>query len=424
MNAPRRAILRGQSWAWLLIAFLWVAYFLNYCDRQVVYAIFPVLQKSLGFTNAQLGLTGSLFIWATGVTSPFAGKLAQHYSRRRLITWNLVLWSTVTFFTGLSVSPGILLTGRALLGVTEALFIPLAVSLIGSTLPPRFQSRAVGLFFTAQLCGVVVGGSAGGWISEHFGWRISFFMLGTIGAIFAAPLALFFRDFPEPTPPEKDNTRFGSLFLDLARVPSFVSLCVCFPVFLIVLTIVYAWLANFFHDRFTLGLADAAFRATVYLQSGTALGLFGGSILSDRLYCRNYQARFWLLAGSMIFGAPWVLLLVHGSLPVAQLGAAGFGLANGVFTANIMVAPFDVIPERARTLSIAIINTIAPPFTGLAAFLTGVWKQTFGIANIMSVLAVFMLLFGIALYMCTSLFFEKDNNRLAAKPINEPNLIL
>src|ERR1700686_3351305 len=66
--------------AWLLIDFLWILYFLNYCDRQVVYAIFsPVLRAGLGL-QTQLGLTGSLFIWATGVTSPFVGKLSERYS--------------------------------------------------------------------------------------------------------------------------------------------------------------------------------------------------------------------------------------------------------------------------------------------------------------------------------------------------------
>ena len=189
--------LLSDAKAWWLVGFLWVAYFLNYCDRQVVYAIFPVLKTELGFTNGQLGLTGAIFIWATGLASPLAGICAR-YSRQRLLVTNLLLWSATTFLTGFSNSPTTLLVGRAMLGITEALFIPLAVSLIGSSLPASFRARAMGLFFTAQLCGVVVGGSLGGWIGERFGWRLSFFSLGVAGAIFAGPLAIFFRKVPEP----------------------------------------------------------------------------------------------------------------------------------------------------------------------------------------------------------------------------------
>jgi predicted MFS family arabinose efflux permease len=410
--------------AWLLIGFLWVAYFLNYCDRQVIYAIFPVLKAELGFTNAQLGLTGAIFIWSTGLTSPFAG-MCSGYSRRRLVLANLLLWSATTFLTGFSTSPTMLLTGRALLGITEALFIPLAVSLIGSSLPARFWARAMGLFFTAQLCGVVVGGSLGGWISERFGWRCSFFALGIIGAVFAGPLAMFFGRLPARLPSQDDRQGPGSFFLEVWRAPSFVSLCVCFPVFLVVLTILYAWFASALHDRFGLGLADAAFAATAYLQSGTGAGLLAGSLLSDRLYLRKKKSRFLLLAAAMVFGAPWVVLLSHASsLTMVELGAAGFGLANGIFTANLMVAPFDVVSERSRTAAIAVISAIAPPFSGLGSFLTGVWKDSIGIPKLMTFLATGMLVAGIALIVCTFLFFEGDYKRRQASLVAQAESIL
>src|SRR5581483_11026470 len=99
---------------------------------------------------------------------------------------------------GLSTSPAMMLGGRALLGITEAVFIPVAVSLIGSVLPATLRSRAVALFFTAQLVGVIAGGSMGGWIADHLGWRLAFFALGILGTLFALPLAWFLRGFREP----------------------------------------------------------------------------------------------------------------------------------------------------------------------------------------------------------------------------------
>jgi len=401
-----------------------MAYFLNYCDRQVVYAIYPVLKSELGFTNTQLGLTGSIFLWTTGLSSPLAGKLSDRYSRQALVLWTLLLWSAVTFLTGLSTSPGMLLAGRALLGLTEAMFIPVAVSLIGSTVPGELRSRAVSVFFTAQLCGVVAGGSLGGCVAERFGWRLAFFGLGIAGVGFAAPLAVFLRRFPEPPTQARDGA-YRSSFLDLARIPSFISLCVCFPAFLLLVTILYAWLANFLHEKFSLGLASAAFTATAYLQSGTALGLLGGSALSDRLYRARKQARFWWLAAAMVFGSPWVHLLGHTeSLTLAKVAAVGFGLANGVYVANLMVAPFDIVPARARTSAIAVLNTIAPLFAGLATLFAGVWKDRLGIGNLMSLIAAVTLLSGLILLLMARRLFEADYERLRTASKPQPNPIL
>jgi hypothetical protein len=99
---------------------------------------------------------------------------------------------------------------------------------------------------------------------------------------------------------------------------------------------------------------------------------------------------------------------------LAELGAAGFGLANGIFTANIMVAPFDVIPVRTRTTAVAVINTIVPPFSGIATFLTGVWKERIGISTILMVLVVLMIVAGIGLFLCISRVFTKDHDKILA----------
>src|SRR2546430_5890110 len=140
--------------AWLLVGFMWVAYFLNYSDRQVVFSIFPVLKSELHFSNTQLGLTSSIFLWVYALCSPIAGQIGDRFSRRVLVVLSLVLWSLATFLTGFSRSVMMLLSCRALIGVTESLFVPSAVALTASAHSPAMRSRAVSLLNTAQLGGV------------------------------------------------------------------------------------------------------------------------------------------------------------------------------------------------------------------------------------------------------------------------------
>ena len=70
-TTPRSITVRR---AWLLVGFMWVAYFFNYTDRQVVFSIFPILKSELKFTDTELGLTGSIFLWVYALCSPIAGK--------------------------------------------------------------------------------------------------------------------------------------------------------------------------------------------------------------------------------------------------------------------------------------------------------------------------------------------------------------
>ena len=83
-----------------LVAWMWVAYFLNYCDRQAVFAMFKVLKTDLSMSETQLGLTGALFLWVYGIGCPIAGFLADRFSKKMLIIGSLIVWSLVTIATG------------------------------------------------------------------------------------------------------------------------------------------------------------------------------------------------------------------------------------------------------------------------------------------------------------------------------------
>src|SRR5436190_16315275 len=120
----------------LLVAFMWGAYFLNYCDRLAVVAMFPVLETDLGLSGTQQGLTVSIFLWVYGILSPIAGQLADTYSKRLIVVSSLVVWSVVTVATGFAPSALVLLALRAVLGISESLFVPAALALTSSAFEP------------------------------------------------------------------------------------------------------------------------------------------------------------------------------------------------------------------------------------------------------------------------------------------------
>ena len=172
LNAHSTAI-PGQ--AKRLLAFMWFAYFLNYCDRQAVFSMFPRLKSDLGFTDSQLGLVGSTFLWVYGLSSFITGQIGDRFSKRHLIVLSLSLWSLVTIATGLSTSPTMMLSLRAFMGISEALFMPVAIALTANAFPPLHRSRAIAILTTAQIFGSVGGGWFGGWMAQQGHWRSAFF---------------------------------------------------------------------------------------------------------------------------------------------------------------------------------------------------------------------------------------------------------
>lgn len=392
---------------------MWVAYVLNYTDRQVIFSIFPILKSDLGFTDTQLGLTGSIFLWIYGLCSPIAGQIGDRYSKRILVVLSLALWSVVTVLTGFATSVVLLLALRAMIGVTESLFMPAAVALTANAHPPQTRSRAIAIFDTAQLVGVVAGGWYGGFMAEAFHWRWAFYSLGIFGILYAIPYFTFLKRTSEEAQVEtkKSGSRFA--VAALIKVPTYRVLCIVFPTFTFMLWLLYTWLPSFLYDKFSLGLAEAGFTATVYLQSATVVGLLSGGVFADWLFRRTRAARFWLVCAGLFLSAPCVHLVGNSnSLLATKLAAIGFGLGSGLFIANLMVSAFEVVPADTRASSVGFLNLIGAVVSGFAALLGGMWKESVGINNLLTYAALACVAAGLLLVFTIKFYFPRDYERV------------
>ncbi len=307
-HRAKEAIPVSSRSAWLLVGFLGVALFLNNSDRHTVFSIFPVLKADLKFTDLQLGLTGSIFLWVYAICNPIAGQIGDRYSKRKLVTWSLILFSGVTMLTGFATTPWMLLFCRALLGVTESLFMPCAMALIATAHGPGTRSFAANLFGVGEYVGVAMGGWFGSYVAQEFHWRWTFYSLGLLGILFAIPYSSFLRRFEDSSSTEPRGG--GSLSIStLIKVPTYLFLCLTFPVAFVVFWLLYTWLPVFLYEKFSLSLAEAGFTATVYLQSANFVGSLLAAALADRLYARTKASRLWVASIGFLLTAPCLYLI-------------------------------------------------------------------------------------------------------------------
>src|ERR1700722_16996276 len=171
----------GKKWAVLLI--LMLVNFVNYVDRQIVFALFPFLRRDFGLTSLQLGTLATAFTVVLSLASFPLGMLADRISRRAVISAGIVFWSGATFFTGLAGSFRSLLVARGMVGIGEAAYTPAGAAVITASFSKGVRARVQGAFDIGMFIGGATGISLGGYIAAKFGWRYAFFLVGIPGFI-------------------------------------------------------------------------------------------------------------------------------------------------------------------------------------------------------------------------------------------------
>ena len=363
---------------------LWLTYFLNYVDRQVIFSLLPALKTEIAMSDSALALIGSLFIWFYSLASPLGGRLADRYGYPRMILVSLLLWTGATLATGLSASVALLLFWRAVMGVTEALYFPAAVGLLGAIHTLEVRSRVIALHGSAQFAGIAAGGWFGGWMAERYGWRSVFLCLSAVGVVWLVALwALLRRTIGDTTSAKREsgrmedlaNRHYGTLAL------AFFGLCA-------MLWIIYAWLPLWLHEKFQLSLSASGLQATFYVQAGALTGILAGGIGGDWARGRARMGRYLVIGAGLLLCTPFAVWTFQAQELILATAAGGFfGLFSGMMMANIMAGAYDVVPARSYGLAAGVLTMIGGAAGGLAILFAGVLKDSYGIEFIMRVAA-------------------------------------
>jgi len=370
----------------LLVAFLWIALGINYVDRQMVYSIFPALKKDLLFTDAQLGLIGSIFSWIYSICMPVAGRMADRFRRDRMIVLSMALWSVATLGCGLSGSVLVFLSWRAVVALTEALYYPAAVGMLAAAHGDATRSRALGIHQSAQLAGIVAGGWYGGWMADNVSWRAGFGVAGIAGVLYSLVLL---RALPAAVPPAASTPLSWKSAKSLASSQCYVMLCVAFFAFCAMLWTFYAWFPSFLYERYNLSMTDSGFNATVFIQGSCGLGVLAGSTLADRLSKLTPASRFYVAATGILISAPfgYATFATH-SLDMAKLCSAGYGFFSGFMVANVFASSYDVIDRGNFGLGAGVLNMMGGISAAIMIYLAGALKNTVGFAGLLQWVAV------------------------------------
>jgi MFS family permease len=381
--------------AWLMVILLIPVALLNYLDRQMLAAMKQSMVADLPdiATKAQWGLVLGSFKWVYALCSPLGGYLSDRVSRRHVVCFSLFVWSAVTWATGHVRSYEELLATRALMGVSEACYIPAALALIADYHAGPTRSRAVGLHQMGIYLGVIIGGFAGyAADSSAIGWRGAFGFCGLAGVAYSIPLFLLLRNAARPAeqPAPAASARETGVLL---RNRNFLLLVLYFTLPAMAAWIVRDWMPEILREQFGLGQGHAGVSAVLYVQVAALGGVLLGGWLADRRARRDIRGRIHV----SVIGTLLLLPALFGvgnaaSLPVAVAFLVVFGLGWGFFDCNSMPILCQVVDPRHRATGYGLMNLVSISCGGFADWIFGALRDAHLPLN-----AIFGVFAGIAL---------------------------
>ena len=348
----------------------------------------------------------AVFLWIYGIMSPFAGMIADRLNRKWLIVGSLFVWSGVTYLMGIADTYHQIFWLRAIMGISEALYIPAGLSLIADYHTGRSRSLAVGIHMTGLYTGQAIGGF-GATVAAAFSWHTTFHWFGIIGIAYAVILMLFLKDKKMEVIPDKplaESPQKESLGKGLKKLFGNVAFWVILFYFAAPSLPGWAtknWLPTLFAENLNLPMAEAGPISTITIAVSSFIGVIVGGSLSDRWVQKNLRGRVYTGAIGLGLTIPSLLLLGFGHHIVAVIGAGLlFGIGYGIFDANNMPILCQFVSARQRATAYGIMNMTGVFAGALITDLLGQWTDGGNLGMGFAMLAIV-----VAAALCAQLYF-------------------
>lgn len=378
----REKLISCKAYPWIVVGLLWIVALLNYMDRQMLSTMRDAMQIDISELESAVnfGRLMAIFLWIYGLVSPFAGAIADRVSRKWLIIVSLGVWSAVTTLMSFCTNYNEIFWLRALMGVSEALYIPAALSLIADYHTGKSRSFAIGIHMTGLYLGQAVGGF-GATLAAAFSWQQTFHWFGIIGIAYAVLLMVLLyekRDVAQEnisaTPEQKIPVLkgFGMIFSNMAFwVILFFFASTSLPGWA-----TKNWLPTLFADSLSTPMSQVGPISTITIALSSFLGILAGGPLSDKWVKRNVKGRVYTSAIGLAMMIPALILLGLGKGMFAAV-AAGlfFGIGYGMFDTNNMPILCQFVPSKLRATAYGIMNMTGVMMGAVCTQILGKWAE-------------------------------------------------
>ena len=384
---------------------------LNYIDRQVLFAVFPLIKIDLSLTDTALGFLGSAFMLSYLLFAPLFGWLGDHWSRTRLASGGLVVWSLATALSGFAPGYRTLLAARATVGVGEASFGTVSPGLISDFFPKEQRGRILAWFYVAIPVGSALGYLLGGVLGQRYGWHAAFLLVGVPGLLLAVPIALLRTpprggDAPHQVVghpnPGGEGKRAAAGYAALFRNRSFVCNTLAMAAMTFAIGGLAQWIPSFLYRVHSLDVAKAntMFGATTVLAG--ILGTLAGGWLGDRWQKRSGKGYLLVSGWGFLIGTPfavWAILApgLTGCMSAIFIAEFFLFLNTGPLNTVIINVSNPTVRAMAFAVNIFFIHALGD---AVSPSILGWLSDQWGLRSALLITPCAMVLAGLFCFIC------------------------
>ena len=391
-----------KFYPWLVVALLWIVALLNYLDRQMLSTMQANIALDIeALGNAEMfGWLMAIFLWVYGIASPFSGAVADRISRKWLIVGSLGVWSAVTYLLGFCEDFQQLMWLRGIMGLSEALYIPSALSLIADYFTGKGRSLAIGLHMTGLYCGQALGGF-GSLVATTWSWQATFQWFGIIGVVYALILIFLLHEKrgvatatlnTKPTQTKNRESVIQSLTFVMGNIAFWVILFF-FATSSIPGWATKNWLPTLFVDNLGISMEWAGPMATLTIAVSSFIGVMIGGPISDSWVKRNVRGRIYTSAIGLAMMIPALILIgLANNAVLSVLAGLCFGIGYGMFDANNMPILCQFISSRQRAMAYGFMNSIGVIMGAITTTLLGGLSESVGLGMCFALMGGILLL--------------------------------
>ncbi len=368
--APRVADQAGAAPAsatrrYYVLALLTVIYALNFLDRTIFNVLIEPIKKEFALSDTTMGLLAGfgfvLFYSLLGI--PIA-RAADRLNRRNIVALAFAFWSAMTALCGMASSVASLTLARIGVGLGESAGTPASQSIVSDLFGKDERPRALGIYAIGTDLGVFLGYFVGGYVNQHYGWRMAFFTAGLPGIALGAVVWLTVAEPKRGVMAEKFTPEpIGPTLGFLASQKSFVIVLIGFCLTTYTNYATAAWIPPFLARVHHLSSVE------IGTYAGTFKGLFGmagtlvGGLVVARISRRDDRWKLWAPAiTSGLAGPVFALCMLTPDFTTMVAALAATSFLVGFHLGPIFAIAQTVARPSMRALASAIILLTATCF--------------------------------------------------------------
>lgn len=361
---------------WGAVVLFCAAMIIAYVHRVDLSSALPVMSDEFGWSATQGGQVSAAFFWIYFMLQIPAGLAADRWGVRFVYWVGFLIWCFATAASALTVSLGMLIGLRLLLGVGQAILTPAGMRYIRLRFDEEQRGSAVGIFMAGTKIGPAVGFVISAYLLEAFGWRGMFAVLGLVALIWLVP---FFLRIPKSDlagqPARADDTRAGGSLSNREIFSSPVIWGTVLGTFCYMYFVYYCmtWMPSYFKQQYGMSIKEQGWYSAVAFGGMSVVIILAGRA-ADALIQRGYDAvnvrKGFTIAG-FLCAATQTIAAFTDSVPV-MLFFAVFSLCGlGLMTANYWALTQTLVPGGRIAMVVGVQN-MASNFAGaVSPWITG-----------------------------------------------------